>query len=83
MIRSIFLLACLISAFNLQAEEKKSSLKFMDIKEAISSDLYKKSITSKLPYYFGEEKHPEVDRTLTEASSTRNINVTVKFGNNS
>ena len=83
MIRSIFLLVCLITTFNLQAEEKKTNLKFMDIKEAISSDLYKKAITSKIPYYFGDEKHPEIDKTLTEASSTRKINVTVKFGNNS
>lgn len=82
MIRKIFLLLLLMSSFNLVAEEK-SSLKYMDIKEAIGSEMYKKTITSKLAYFFGDEKHPELERTLTEASSSRKINVTAKFGNNS
>ena len=36
-----------------------------------------------MPYYFGDEKHPEIEKNLIEASSTRTVNVTLKFGNNS
>ena len=82
MIRKNFLIS--LSHINhLTQAEEKSNPKIHGYKKAISSELYKKAITSKLPYYFGDQKHPEVDKTLTEAGSTRKINVTVKFRNDS
>ena len=82
MIKYIVALSMVMASIPCKAQDK-TPLRSMDIKEALDSQLYKEKITSTIPYFFADSSHPEVERVLTEASSTRKINVTFKFGNNS
>ena len=84
MLKKILTILCFVIPLqSLAKEEKSSNLKYMEIEEALKSPQFDKVITSKIPYFFADQSHPEIEKTILVSNSTRTVNVTFKFGNDS
>ena len=71
MIKYIVALSMVMASIPCKAQDK-TPLRSMDIKEALDSIIVIQRKDNKhYPYFFADSSHPEVERVLTEASSTR------------